>query len=907
MPSGSRNLAFAACALLFVTGCSDSTLNSPPCVGDACDDVEAVDVPDIEDELGGDGGDVGVDSYEDYRSGDVGTDAPDCLGGRNACGGCNELLAEPGTACSDCEDGEWVCVGFETVGCQGGTASLREYWIDLDRDGYGQEGTTSIEACGPPTARWVENDDDCDDSRNTVNPGAREQCNGRDDTCEGDVDEAPEGCDDACCNAAFVCEEERCLIRCDGTRCGSELNLCCTGDDLCYGDACITPDDECEFTEHCDIGSFCDPTLGLCIPRAAVPECVYVPEPGEFEPRLGCRWTSAGLPNPGRDDVVATPVVINLTDDNGDGAVDQQDIPEIAFLTYDLDESCCNEEATLRVVNGQCNDDGTMNTLASISTPLMTNDTGIAAGDIIGDDGVPEIVVVGFYGSSNTRPQGTIAFQRDSEDGTEWSVGWTNPGFPTWAVHTRGGAAISIANVDGEGGPEVVIGNVVLNGQTGALVWDGIAQNPGLTVGIGNNAFLGPSSAIADVDLDGDLEIIAGNTLYDHEGAALWTYDYTSNNSICGGSLPCDGFSGIANFDDDDFGEIAIIRLGQVFILEHTGEEIWRTNIPTLASDPCEENESGPPTIADFDGDGRPEVGTAAADFYVVADMDCDPDEGDVPEECASRGILWRTRNRDCSSRVTASSVFDFEGDGAAEVVYADEQNFRIFDGRTGTILFDDDTHGSHTRLEMPVIADVDNDGNAEVVIPENGQNDGRGGIDIWEDVSDNWVRTRRIWNQHGYSITNVTEGGRIPEYPEPNWMLPRLNNFRQNVQPDGLFDAPDLALEDLEVEANNCITDVRFRLRNAGALGVPPGIIVRVSIDDAVSGESWGETVETTLRLVPGGAEAFSLSFGGPPELEAERPVTVTVAIDPDAEVSECREDNNVEVAESRYGCDTK
>ena len=62
---------------------------------------------------------------------------------------------------------------------------------------------------------------------------------------------------------------------------------------------------------------------------------------------------------------------------------------------------------------------------------------------------------------------------------------------------------------------------------------------------------------------------------------------------------------------------------------------------------------------------------------------------------------------------------------------------------------------------------------------------------EVWEDLSNNWVRTRRIWNQHTYHVTNVTEDGQIPRHEAPNWLDPGLNNFRQNVQTDGLFDAP--------------------------------------------------------------------------------------------------------------------
>ena len=59
------------------------------------------------------------------------------------------------------------------------------------------------------------------------------------------------------------------------------------------------------------------------------------------------------------------------------------------------------------------------------------------------------------------------------------------------------------------------------------------------------------------------------------------------------------------NFDEDNEGEVVIIRQGEC----KKGGKVA--------------NESGPPTIADFDGDGKPEIGTAGADFYAVADLQC--------------------------------------------------------------------------------------------------------------------------------------------------------------------------------------------------------------------------------------------------------------------------------------------
>ena len=152
----------------------------------------------------------------------------------------------------------------------------------------------------------------------------------------------------------------------------------------------------------------------------------------------------------------------------------------------------------------------------------------------------------------------------------------------------------------------------------------------------------------------------------------IWTFEFTTSNGTCaGGARGCDGYDAVGNFDDDDEGEVVIVRQGEVFVIGHDGVLQARVPIPVAG---CVSNESGPPTVADFDGDGRAEIGTAGANFYVVVDLDCIGDP--VPDGCDSNGILWKVPNNDCSSRATGSSVFDFEGDGSAEVVYADEQQF---------------------------------------------------------------------------------------------------------------------------------------------------------------------------------------------------------------------------------------
>jgi hypothetical protein len=306
---------------------------------------------------------------------------------------------------------------------------------------------------------------------------------------------------------------------------------------------------------------------------------------------------------------------------------------------------------------------------------------------------------------------------------------------------------------------------------------------------------------------------------------------------------------------------VVIVRRGEIFVINHDGSLLNKVAIP---KDDCANNESGPPTVADFDNDGRPEIGTAAADYYTIIDLDCFGNP--LPAGCARDGVLWFVPNQDCSSRVTASSVFDFDGDGQAEAVYADETSFRIFDGATGTELYVDSTHSSHTRLEMVVIADVDNDGNAEVVIAENQwHGEGNPGVEVWGDALDNWVFTRRIWNQHSYHVTNVEEDGTVPSYEEPNWAQDHLNNFRQNVQGEGLFWAPDLVVINLgavcELDLSLYIT---FDVMNQGSRMVGPGAAVSIYIDDTVV-----HTLRTTQALLPGQLEHFSWSWQLPPGQE--------------------------------------
>lgn len=64
---------------------------------------------------------------------------------------------------------------------------------------------------------------------------------------------------------------------------------------------------------------------------------------------------------------------------------------------------------------------------------------------------------------------------------------------------------------------------------------------------------------------------------------------------------------------------------------------------------------------------------------------------------------------------IAAGTAFDFLGDGGAEAMYADENTMFIFDDSGEELLRV--PRSSLTNVEYPVVADVDNDGSAEIVV----------------------------------------------------------------------------------------------------------------------------------------------------------------------------------------------
>ncbi len=660
--------------------------------------------------------------------------------------------------------------------------------------------------------------------------------NGVDDDCNGLED-------DALCGEEEICGDE-----------------CCVAPEVCLGAYCGIPGD-CADDGECDDDSHC--VDGGCVPYGegeTDEDCVgdAIEPIGEFEPDLQCEWT---------DDIVwVPPLVADL-----DGALDDVYEPEVIFTTWGggFGGGGGAWAGSLVAISGE-----TCEERWRTDAPALHSWSPISVGDFEGDGNL-EI-------AAHKASQGIAVFDADGEllweTNTDSEVGNYGP-------------ATLFANLDGVGDAEVMLGLIAYD-SGGDEIW---RVDDTLDLG----GWGGQIPLVADVDLDGEQEVVTGNRILSAaDGSDEEVFDLDK------------GFPAVGDFDKSTpEPEIAVIARSGARIQTIAGDVIFGP-YTTLMGAGFSTFWGGPPAVADFDGDGEMEFGAAGPEVYAVFDPDCE-DGWARDGVCAggADGILWEKETHDYSSGATGSSVFDFDADGVAEVVYNDECFTRIYDGQTGETRFIRPNYNG-TAYEYPTIADVDGDGNTEIVVsafaggvgycPAADTETGEAfvattqGVKIWRDVEDRWAPSRRMWNQHAYSVTNVFENGSIPDVPENNWDVAGLNNFRVNTQddPTATEHGVDLTVRG-EGWTDRCPERIELRavVANRGTREAPRGL--SVGFYSGAPPELGGELVcetRTEGELPPGDTEEVACDW----LLPGAELVDIYVRVDDRGVLTECEEDNN-------------
>jgi len=429
---------------------------------------------------------------------------------------------------------------------------------------------------------------------------------------------------------------------------------------------------------------------------------------------------------------------------------------------------------------------------------------------------------------------------------------WTSSGF----YHAFGYqmTEFSFADFNKDGIPEILIGGNLFDSSTGNLLCSTTATE---------------DMCIA-VDLfgEGKLNYITGNRIYDVASdltsltlrKTITPPTITSADPDYSGSAlvaPAGGRTLCVDVNNDGKLELVVSVISSTYTILYVADPvtgaIWASKyIPNAGT-------SGYPFAGDIDGDGYVElviiksltaVMGAQPDNYVIAYKYNAANPNSLLEE------FWRLSTND-GSGATGITLFDFDQDGISEMVYRDETHLRIIDGSVNPPV--DKTlpipNQSGTSFEYPIVADVDGDGQAEIVIVGGHPDIAGTGIyngPLWVYKSAQpdkypWAPARSVWNQYTYNPVYVNDDLSIVKNPispatffvdkNGNRHQP-YNNFLQqatlfNDEGKMLSLGPDLAFDEdygtngaaFTVSGNNYL--VNIWVRNEGDASFPSPLTV--------------------------------------------------------------------------------
>ncbi|MEL6349670.1 MAG: FG-GAP-like repeat-containing protein, partial [Myxococcota bacterium] len=351
---------------------------------------------------------------------------------------------------------------------------------------------------------------------------------------------------------------------------------------------------------------------------------------------------------------------------------------------------------------------------------------------------------------------------------------------------------------------------------------------------------------------DGDQEIVTANGIYGPTG--------TLERALSLGQYA------IGNFDDDDEGEIIHRDGSNLILLDDDGTLLWRESAQG----------AGPPCVGDFDGDGEMEAGALGRSGFVVRDTD--------------GSLMWSRSAYDASTGSMSCASFDFNGDGAAEVILVDRADLYIWDGSDGTQLYRNTNMASGSLYERAVVADVDNDGQAELIFPSNNYSiGGWDGVFVLGEANGQWAMARSTQNHEAYAPTQQNDDMTPVEDPDTPWAY----GWRTNAPPVGPANAaPDWSLELLGV-CEDCIEgaiELVVAVENVGSgRGVAGATLDVFAVDGLVETTLFSvkitDTVAPGVRLEPTVFEIPTEDIG---------PDGLLVEINGDSTFNECDITNN-------------
>jgi hypothetical protein len=455
-------------------------------------------------------------------------------------------------------------------------------------------------------------------------------------------------------------------------------------------------------------------------------------------------------------------------------------------------------------------------------------------------------------------------------------------------IDNRSGTT-GIYDFNGDGTPEISHGLGIFkydpsngSGLT-LLAYPQVIEGRGL-----NNDYYGEQVVAVDVDNPNritysyGLELIAGNTVYNVDPFTAtpanngvqgtdWSITVEEVANTTTGNMYPDGYTSVVDWDGDGLLDVVVSsnRDDSAFIY------IWnpRTDVIMAESNPIVNVNNNSAffnrnisraSVTDFDNDGALEIVVTTSLNFRVFESSLVTSANGIP--LLVEGASLVTTDQSGSTTCTA---FDFNYDGIKEIVYRDEDSLRIFN-YNGTTLTQVTASScpSGTVVEYPIVADVDNDGQAEIVCAcDTDTTDAvnTAVVTVFESGGFPWAATRSVWNQHAYFYANINDNLSIPKRQQ-NHALPHngaalvfpgeINSFLHQYS-DTIFRLPNAVLSNLtwDCESNS----ISVQVCNEGDNILPTGMPITIYAADptttnviSIGGGTLGGSLVPSTRSNP-------------------------------------------------------
>jgi hypothetical protein len=490
-------------------------------------------------------------------------------------------------------------------------------------------------------------------------------------------------------------------------------------------------------------------------------------------------WVWDTLADGGMASVWITPVVADMT---GDGR------PEVAFT------ACLWQNGAFGTCLAGPRDPGNIVSYEG-SLVILDGQTGSVVLERRGYDVMAPLAVADLDGDGVSEVLATtIDGYLESVDGLGRSV------FRTASIvnYPNGGlwSCTNVADLDADGAPEVISDNATwhLDGSFDLVVFGPAVESELRTCVVG------------DLDQDGDQEWVVGRQVVDRDGVV------EAELAVPDVALYETSWTVPVQADDDVAAEIVYIGSGAFSLLDTDGSLLVHVPLPNT-------DRSGPPCLGDFDGDGVSELAAPLSDLMYLFELD--------------GSVRWSV-GIDDGTGVSGCSGFDFDADGALEVVYADHDRLYVFDGATGAARINDPGRASGTVTDTPVVADVDGDGSAELILTGNDDQSREGwrGVVALGHVDDQWPPAGPVWSGNDYAVTNLRADGSVPRVPGAAWLDPGVYRARP-----ALDLRPELSVAAIDACVPSCDPDAAamfsVQVVNDGSLDVSEVTLTFVSDRD--------------------------------------------------------------------------